>query len=109
MDFEPDAETQAYMDFADAVEKAVHESEVSDIATIKRASEKNWQAAAWRLERKFPKKWGRHDYVQQELSGPEGGPVHVHQTAIPIPTEAIDKAYKEKVRREVKRELAASK
>lgn len=46
--------------FVDATEKAMAESEVSDLLRIKLASEKYWQAAAWRLERKFPKKYGRH-------------------------------------------------
>jgi transposase len=107
-EFITDDETQAFIDFSDAVERATHESEMSDIVTIKKASEKNWQAA-WRLERKFPKKWGRQDHVEQTVTGPDGGPVQVQQTTIPLPADAIDKAYKDKVRREVERELATSK
>ncbi len=29
----------------------------------KAAGEGNWQAAAWRLERRFPERWGRKDRV----------------------------------------------
>lgn len=35
----------------------------------------NWQASAWRLERKFPRKWGRLDRI--ENSGKDGGPIVV--------------------------------
>ena len=48
-----------FRDFLYAVKKAEAKSETIDLMTIRRAAEKNWQAAAWRLERKYPKKWGR--------------------------------------------------
>jgi hypothetical protein len=50
-----------YRDFAEAVRKAMADAEVRDVARVAQAAEKNWQAAAWRLERKFPAKWGRRD------------------------------------------------
>ena len=50
---------QIYVDFSYAVQKALAESEMRDVLNISRASEIQWQAAAWRLERKFPDKWGR--------------------------------------------------
>lgn len=50
---------QPFVDFSDAVEKALAEAEVRDVAIIGKASEEQWQAAAWRLERKFPDRWGR--------------------------------------------------
>lgn len=61
--------------FLDAVEKATAEADFGDVATIKTASKTNWQAAAWRLERKDPKRWGRQDKVIGELSGPGGSPI----------------------------------
>ena len=52
-------DTGAYHDFSDALHKALAQSEMMDVATITRASADQWQAAAWRLERKFPDRWGR--------------------------------------------------
>lgn len=51
-----------YVEFLDAVEKALSQAEAVDVAVIGRsAKEGNWQAAAWRLERKFPERWGLRD------------------------------------------------
>ena len=47
-----------YVEFSNAVEKALAEAEVRDVAIIGKASEEQWQAAAWRLERKFPDRCG---------------------------------------------------
>ena len=37
-----------------------------------------WQASAWILERKQPKKWGRYD--RTEISGPNGGAIQINVT-----------------------------
>jgi len=51
-----------YRELHDAVEKALADSEARDVALIgKAAGDGDWQAAAWRLERKFPERWGRRD------------------------------------------------
>ena len=50
---------EPYVEFSNAVEKALAEAEVRDVAIIAKAAEEQWQAAAWRLERKFPDRWGR--------------------------------------------------
>lgn len=39
--------------FVEAVDKAIAESEARDVALIGKAATVNWQAAAWRLERKM--------------------------------------------------------
>ncbi len=39
------------------------EAEIRDVALIGKHAEYSWQAAAWRLERKFPAKWGRKQIV----------------------------------------------
>ena len=44
--------------FLVAVEKAQAESESRDVALIARASTTDWKAAAWRLERKMPRRYG---------------------------------------------------
>jgi hypothetical protein len=53
-----------YASFAAAVNKAVAESESRDLATILKAAQSQWQAAAWRLERRFPEKYGRNDRIK---------------------------------------------
>lgn len=52
-----------YKEFSDAIKKALAESEVRDVLLIGEASKTQWQAAAWRLERRYPTKWGRRDFL----------------------------------------------
>ena len=55
---------QLHRDFSDAVEKAKAEAELLDITIVDKAARGGqWQASAWRLERKFPQKWGRRTEV----------------------------------------------
>lgn len=91
--------------FVDAVEKALAQAEVRDVANIARAAsgydvvrtkerittdgkvermtetgrEFSWQASAWRLERKYPDRWGRRVdvAVTGELSGEVSGEIGV--------------------------------
>jgi hypothetical protein len=60
-------------DFSDAIQMAQAEAEVRDWAIIGAAASTQWQAAAWRLERKHPHKYGR--LVRQELTGAGGEPL----------------------------------
>jgi transposase len=63
-----------------AVKKALAEAEMRDLDTIGRAADGGqWQAAAWRLERKFPEKWGRKTHTHVELSGRAGGPIQIEE------------------------------
>jgi transposase len=48
-----------YLALLDAVEKAQADAELKDLATIGAASAGDWRAAAWKLERRNPSKWGR--------------------------------------------------
>jgi hypothetical protein len=45
----------------------------------------NWQAAAWRLERKKPHKWGRHE--PHEVTGADGGAIEVKAGVVLLPPE----------------------
>ena len=58
-----------YRKFLTAVEKAQAESESRDVALIAKAASGDWKAAAWRLERKAPRRYGPRvqKAVQQEL------------------------------------------
>lgn len=55
-----------YEKFSNAIEKAMADAELRDLQTIDKAATvgANWKAAAWRLERKFPRKWGRFDRME---------------------------------------------
>jgi hypothetical protein len=75
-----EAESGPYREFYDAVTKAESESEVRAVALLRKHAEKQFQAAAWWLERKYPKRWGRKERL--ELTGSGGGPVQVAPTAL---------------------------
>lgn len=61
---------QALVDFSLAVEKAQAEAEARDVAVIDQAGQDGqWQASAWRLERKFPDRWGRRIQVADADGG----------------------------------------
>ena len=57
-----------YLAFLNAVEKAQAQSESRDVALIGRAAETQWQAAAWRLERKHYTRWGRKQQLEHSGS-----------------------------------------
>ena len=58
-----------YRKFLSQVEKAQAEGESRDVALIAKAASEDWRAAAWRLERKAPRRYGPRVQlaVQQEL------------------------------------------
>ena len=56
-----------FLDFSNAVNIALAEAENRDIEAINKAVHEDWRAAAWRLERKFPDRWGRKDRLQAEV------------------------------------------
>lgn len=66
-----------FVEFSNAVERAQGESESADVMLIAKASEKHWQAAAWRLERKFSKRWGRKDSLAHTGGGKKDTPIKV--------------------------------
>jgi len=63
-----------FLELYDAVEKAQAAAEVRDLAIISKAAENHWQAAAWKLERRNPGRWGR---TRHEITGADGGPLAV--------------------------------
>lgn len=54
----------AFRQFRQAVEKAETETAVRATGLVLAAAHDNWQAAGWWLERKFPEKFARRDYIQ---------------------------------------------
>lgn len=58
-----------HRDFSDAVHEALAYAEVNASASVAKAMQKQWQAAAWYLERRNPREWGPRIKVtlEQEL------------------------------------------
>lgn len=54
--------------FLHAVKVALARAELRDLMLIGKAAQTNWTAAAWRLERKFPDRWGRKDRLDLNTS-----------------------------------------
>lgn len=60
----PKASEAIYAEFCTTVEKAVASGEFRNTKVISDAAPKQWQAAAWSLERRFPERWGN---LKEEL------------------------------------------
>lgn len=65
----PREKEQSFLDFSDSVQKGFAESEKADLETIRQAASVHgiWQAAAWRLERTHPERWGLERAELQRL------------------------------------------
>jgi transposase len=64
-----------YRAFHDAVHEAIASSEIRDVALIAKAATEQWQAAAWRLERRYPDRWGKRERI--EHVGKDGGSIAI--------------------------------
>lgn len=53
------AKTGQYREFCNAVKEAEGTAGVKWLAVIDQAAAKSWQAAAWKLERRYPEDYGR--------------------------------------------------
>jgi transposase len=62
-----------YFDFCKRCELAFAAAEIRDLALIAQAATSQWQAAAWRLERRYPDKWGRRERLA--VTDGEGRPI----------------------------------
>jgi len=70
-----DPDELPFVQFFEATKAAEADAVVGWLAKIeKAASDGNWQAAAWKLERRYPRDYGR---TVQEHSGPGGGAVTI--------------------------------
>ena len=65
-----------HAEFADAFKTAEGEASVGWLRKIEEAADGGaWQAAAWKLERRYPDEYGRHNV---SVTGANGGPVNVN-------------------------------
>lgn len=62
----PDAD-EPYLSFAMDVRRAEGKDIVQTTAAITKAEKKDWKAAAWKLERKFPKQFGAKLNIETEV------------------------------------------
>ena len=73
----------------DALDQAMAESEVRDMIAVNKAVEDgDWRAVAWRLERKFPRKWGKKQIL--EVSKGEEGSIedeNIHEKVVKLIAE----------------------
>ncbi len=75
-----------YHEFFSAVQKAIAEAELRDLETIRTASALQWQASAWRLERRFRERWSRDaDVIRVILAELADIKKRLHVTPAPDP------------------------
>jgi len=53
-----------YRDFSNAVEESIAIGEATDVQRVGNAGKDDWRAAAWRLERRHSKRWGRKEHIE---------------------------------------------
>ena len=83
--------TARFADFADAVAKAEAAAVVRNVAIIEQAAAKNWQAAAWWLERRHRGEWAKTENHNQQVSGLDGGPIqYIEVHTLPPRVETAD-------------------
>lgn len=72
---------EPYKKVFELIEKTVAEAEIRDLLFIDAAAKTgHWQAAAWRLERRNPNRWGRQ--IRHEVSGIDGGAIAVKEVTL---------------------------
>lgn len=64
-----------YVEFVEAVELALAEWEARDVLLIGEAAKDDWHAAAWRLERRLPKVYGRRE--RHEIANADESPFRI--------------------------------
>lgn len=63
----PKASEKPFMEFSEAVKKALLDYKKARITGIQQAAAEHWQANAWILERRFPNEFGQKILVRQQV------------------------------------------
>jgi transposase len=72
-------------EFSDAVKSAEGRATVGWLAKIERAAnEGTWQAAAWKLERRYPHDYGR-TVQETQHTGKDGAALEIRSIIVPLP------------------------
>lgn len=69
-------------DFADALRRADAEAVMEAVEAIQHASWRQWRAAAWWLERRYPQEWGKQRLTADDI----GTATRAHGSGLPKPT-----------------------
>jgi len=72
---------QPFVDFVQALRDAEGAAAVKWLALIDKAADTTWQAAAWKLERRYPSDYGR---TVQEVQGKDGGAIAISIIKMPV-------------------------
>jgi hypothetical protein len=69
-----------YKDFSDSIRKAMAETEVLDLIRLEKMSKEDAKIIMWRLERKFPSRWGRKQIIKlfEDDKGAEFTPENIN-------------------------------
>jgi hypothetical protein len=81
-----------YRKFQEAVVKAKYWSQARDVAFLNKHNEENWKAAAWKLERQHPDKYGLKEYEDYDSDFTESNDnsVNIPKTDSANIKEALD-------------------
>jgi hypothetical protein len=66
-----------YCKFFKSIKRAESIAEIKNVNVIQMASQEDWKASAWYLERKYFDRWGRKE--GREITGKDGGSVKVEE------------------------------
>jgi hypothetical protein len=80
-------EEQLFVEFFFEVKKAKAVSEMKSLEVIRQASQTQWQAAAWYLERTASDRWGK--VTRTEITGADGGAIEINAEALNRKLEAL--------------------
>jgi hypothetical protein len=64
-----ESENGMHREFCDEVKEAIAASEITCLSAIQDAQRRDWRAAAWLLENRFPARWGTSAKVQAATEG----------------------------------------
>lgn len=87
------ARSGKFLEFLERVREADGHAELHLLAQIQTAAKRDWRAAAWMLERKFPKRWGKREHLTH--AGDRDQPV-VFKLDIPLPPGVQEKLDRER-------------
>ena len=81
-----------YVEFVNAYDEAIAIAEMRDLIVIDKAAQEDWRAAAWRQERRNPKRWGLRQQQEIEATIKEVQPFKNEKDFLETIREVVDVA-----------------
>ena len=82
------ARSGLYREFSDSIGVALAGAEIDPLKLITEAGQKEWRALAWRLERRYPDRWGRLERIEHTGADGkdlfDGAALMAHPTLAPL-------------------------